>query len=202
MVKHYVDSSHNTWDRFLPLIRMAYNFTKHDTTKCTPFRLMFSQCQDPCLPLDLVYGTYKIGPGIKCPSMYCEEQALKGKRIYDVVRKITKESIKTQQSGHDQNIKVRAYQPGEMVLREYPPDAKTKLGHKYTGPWIVMGMAGTHNVEICRGGSPIIVHVNCLKPYMVQESSAENRKTMSDRLRHRKVKKLMALEGVKQAVKK
>ena len=28
-------------------------------------------------------------------------------------------------------------------------------------------MTGTHNVEICRGGNPIIVHVSALKPYYV-----------------------------------
>ena len=86
MVKHYVDSSHCTWDRFLPFLRMAYNFTVHDTTKCTPFRLMFSQCCEPRLPLDLVYGSMKPEIGGKCPLVYCEEQKLKGQRIFDVVR--------------------------------------------------------------------------------------------------------------------
>ena len=41
MVKHYVDSAQNTWDRFLHYLRMAYNFTEHKSTKCTPFRLFF-----------------------------------------------------------------------------------------------------------------------------------------------------------------
>ena len=173
MVKHYVQSSNKTWDRFLPMLRMAYNFTKHGTTKCTPFRLMFSQCREPTLPLDLVYGTYKLQPGQKCPLLYCEEQNIKAQRVFDVVRKVTKQSIKTQKADHDKRAKVRVFQPGELVLREYPPEAKTKLGNKYTGPWIVMGMVDTHNVEICRGGNPVVVHVNCLKPFKKQEENEE-----------------------------
>ena len=169
MVKHYVDSSQNTWDRFLPMLRMAYNFTVHDTTKCTPFRLMFSRCSEPMVPLDLVYGTVRPDIGGTCPLSFCEEQRLKGRRIFDVVRQITKKSVESQKFYKDRKgVKVRVYQPGEMVLREYPPLSQTKLGPKYQGPWVVMTMVDTHNVEITRGGSPIVVHVSCLKPYKLQ----------------------------------
>ena len=63
-------------------------------------------------------------------------------------------------------------------MREYPPTANLKLGHKYTGPWIVMGMVDTHNVEICRGRNPIIVHVQALKPYYVQTNDGS--RTMAE----------------------
>jgi hypothetical protein len=65
MVKH-VDSAQNTWDRFLHYLRMAYNFTEHKSTKCTPFRLFFSRCSEPTVPLDLVYGTQKPEERLKC----------------------------------------------------------------------------------------------------------------------------------------
>jgi hypothetical protein len=63
----------------------------------------------------------------------------------------------------------KVYVPGELVLRESPPLSNTKLGPKYeVEPYVVMQMAGSHTVEIVRNGSPKIVHVNCLKPYMTQ----------------------------------
>ena len=166
MVKHYVSTATNDWDRWLPFLRMAYNFTVHDTTKCTPFRLMFSRCCEPTVPLDFIYGTTPKTGEPRCPLVFCEEQRLKGAQVFDVVRRIAKRSMSAQQSYVDsRGIKQRTYQPGELVLREYPPLSQTKLGHKYTGPWIVMSMVDTHNVEICRGGSPVVVHVSALKPY-------------------------------------
>jgi len=170
MVKHYVDSSYSTWDRFLPFLRMAYNFSIHDSTKCTPFKLFFSRCCDPKLPLDLIYGRLTKEQQYICRTAYCEEQKLKGQRIFDVVRKTLKRTMEIQGTRYDrQGVKLKHYEPGEMVLREYPPLSQNKLGPKYQGPWVVMGMVDTHNVEICRGGDPIIVHVTCLKPYRVQE---------------------------------
>jgi len=174
MVKHYVNSARDDWDRWLPQLRMAYNFTVHDTTKCTPFRLMFSRCCEPTVPLDLVYGTLPKTGNPTCPQYFCEEQKIKGARVFDVVRQVAKQSMATQKQYHDlRGLKERVYQPGELVLREYPPLSQTKLGPKYTGPWIVMSMVDTHNVEICRGGSPVIVHVSCLKPYQVLEPDTD-----------------------------
>ena len=169
MVKHYVNSSFNTWDRFLTLLRMAYNFTVHDSTGFTPFRLMFSRCCEPKLPLDLVYGRLSRSQRMICKTQYCEEQRYKGERVFDVVRRTLNKTMQVQQKAHDSHgLKPRTYEPGELVLREYPPLSQVKLGHKYQGPWVVMGMTSTHNVEICRGGDPIIVHVECLKPYLQQ----------------------------------
>ena len=174
MVKHYVDSSYNTWDRFIPFLRMAYNFTVHQSTQYTPFRLFFSRCCDPSVPLDLIYGNLTPKRLQECKTAYCEEQTMKARRIFDVVRRTLKRSVEAQKTVHDkQGVKLRAYEPGELVLREYPPLSQNKLGPKYQGPWVVMGMTGTHDVEICRGDSPIIVHVECLKPYKRQELSVQ-----------------------------
>ena len=66
-------------------------------------------------------------------------------------------------------VRKRTYEAGELVLREYPPLANTKLGPKYERvPYVVMSMIGKHTVEIVRNGSPKTVHVNCLKPYVEQ----------------------------------
>ena len=122
------------------------------------------------MPLDLVYGRFHQPPKLKCTMSYCEEQRVKVARIYEVVRKTLKKAVRAQELYHDgKGVRARTFKPGELVLREYPPLTQMKLGPKYTGPWVVMGMTDTHTVEICRGGSPIRVHVNCLKPYYVQE---------------------------------
>ena len=86
------------------------------------------------------------------------------------MRRNLAKSIRTAQKYYDKKgVREKTYKPGGLVLREYPPLSNTKLGPKYeVVPYVVMGMVGTHPVEIIRNGSPKIVHVNCLKPYMEQ----------------------------------
>ena len=168
MVKHYVQSSYQTWDRFLFFLRMAYNFTEHAVTKCTPFKLFFSRCSDPRVPLDLVYGRLSEDRLEKCSQLYCAEQLVKAHKIFDIARRHLNDSVKSQAYFADRKgIQERVFHPGELVLREYPPLANTKLGPRYSGPWVVIDMVDTHNVEICRGGNPVVVHVHALKPYFV-----------------------------------
>jgi hypothetical protein len=180
MVKHYVDSAQNTWDRFLHYLRMAYNFTEHKSTKCTPFRLFFSRCSEPRVPLDLVYGTQNPEERLVCKMLYCEEQEVKSRKIFDIVRQHLQKSVSASKLYYDKKgVREKTYTPGELVLREYPPLANTKLGPRYEIlPYVVMGMVGTHTVEIVRNGSPKIVHINCLKPYMVQTPPEPSSLTM------------------------
>jgi transposase InsO family protein len=122
MVKHYVDSAQNTWDRFLHYLRMAYNFTEHKSTKCTPFRLFFSRCSEPTVPLDLVYGTQKPEERLKCKQLYCLEQEVKSRKIFDIVRQNLEKSVSASQKYYNRKcVREHVYVPGELVLREYPP---------------------------------------------------------------------------------
>jgi len=176
MVTHYVDSSCNTWDRYLPMLRMAYNFTEHSSTKFTPYMLFFSRATDPRVPLDMVYGE-KVGTtrSAPCPIAYVEEQRLGTRRVMDLANRYLREAMSVQVLQHDRirNVTSPAYLRGEVVLRHYPPSANTKFGPKYTGPYVVAGMQGSHNVVICNGGQPITVHMNCLRRYRSQYQPAD-----------------------------
>ena len=101
IIKHYVESSHHTWDRYLHTVRMAYNMTPHATTNVTPYKLFFSRCSDPILPLDLVYGTITPKEKARCSLQYIEEQREKSERIFDLVRKVTKTSVEGQKAEHN-----------------------------------------------------------------------------------------------------
>ena len=97
---------------------------------------------------------------------------MKSRKIFDIVRRHLDKSVNDSKMYYDKRgVREKTYSPGELVLREYPPLANTKLGPRYEVlPYVVMGMVGTHTVEIVRNGSPKIVHINCLKPYMVQDT--------------------------------
>ena len=60
MISAYVDENQKDWDRYLPLLTLAFNSTVHASTGFTPYKLMFSrdcilpiQLQIGCLPSDL-----------------------------------------------------------------------------------------------------------------------------------------------------
>jgi len=167
MVKHYVDSSQNTWDRFLHYLRFAYNSTVHDSTGFTPFRLFFSRCCDPVVPLDLVYGNPNESQRFTCQHLYCMEQKEQSEKVFDIARQHLKCAAQSQRQAQGRTVSI-SYEPGELVIQEYPPIANTKLGPKYTGPYVVSRMIGSHNVEICKNGSPKVIHINNLKPWKEQ----------------------------------
>ena len=53
MLSAYVDTHHNDWDEYLPYVMMAYRSAQHETTGCTPNRLMLGR--EVTTPLDLIY---------------------------------------------------------------------------------------------------------------------------------------------------
>ena len=46
----------DNWDEMLPHVFMAYNATPQATAGFSPQQLFYSQCMDPLLPVDLMYG--------------------------------------------------------------------------------------------------------------------------------------------------
>jgi transposase InsO family protein len=49
MISMYVNKKQNDWDIFLPFVTFAYNTCKHESTKYTPFFLMYGR--EPRLPI-------------------------------------------------------------------------------------------------------------------------------------------------------
>ena len=47
----YVSQKQRDWDVYLPLLVLAYNSSLHNTTKCTPSKMM--EGKELCLPIDL-----------------------------------------------------------------------------------------------------------------------------------------------------
>jgi hypothetical protein len=55
MVKKYVNESQTNWDLYLPTITYAYNSSEHETTKATPFEVVFGKA--PPTLLDRFYAS-------------------------------------------------------------------------------------------------------------------------------------------------
>ena len=50
----FVDQNQSNWDQLIPLMLMAYHTAIHETTSCTPAKLMVAR--ELRLPIDLPYG--------------------------------------------------------------------------------------------------------------------------------------------------
>ena len=105
----------------------AYNSTVQVSTGYTPFMLMHSRCENPDLPLDLLYTSRrpdlikrnKIGA-----AKYMVEQQRHMTAIHDVVSKHLQSSAEMQQRGQIQvGLKMREFKVGEQVWWYYPPTA-------------------------------------------------------------------------------
>ena len=69
---------------------MAYRSSVHETTKFTPFQMMFGR--QVRLPIDIMFGTPEPTPS--CPSQYVNQLRSNLEKCYNIVRRhISKEQI-------------------------------------------------------------------------------------------------------------
>ena len=79
MLRKYIQEKKEKWDDYLDTCSLAYNTSQHESTKFTPFEIMFGR--KAILPLDLDAGVHQ-GP--------CNEA--------EVLRKLKFSSVKDQSS--------------------------------------------------------------------------------------------------------
>ena len=134
---HWADN----WVDKLPFIRLAMNSTVHSSTSLTPYKVFNSRCDDPILPLDLLYGA-PVDPRIRCDREYIMEQKLKAREVASVVESALNKAAQSQQKDRERGgLKVREYAVGDMVWRWWPPHANDKmLSNPFAGPYKVLGV--------------------------------------------------------------
>jgi len=137
-----------TWDELLPYVFMAYNATPHASTGFTPQKLFYSQCMDPLLPIDLMYGAdERTVP--QCYSSYVFRQRHMAMQMAETVREVTGRAVEIQMDQQRRKVKHRPYQIGDQVMLYSPPNARDKLhSMPWTGPHEIVEVANHHTVKI------------------------------------------------------
>lgn len=173
MLSMYVDVQHKTWDEILPYVTFAYNTATQETTRFTPFYLVYGReaqtMLDAMLPCDNI------------DQLDLTQDAELFVQRAEEARQLARLHIKKQQSidAHRYNLRHRQveFQPGDQVLVWTPVRRKglsEKLLSRYFGPYRVLQRISDVNYEVLPDGSqPIrrrrpqseIVHVVRLKPY-------------------------------------
>ena len=166
MLKAYVNKEKTDWDDHLPYLCMAYRATPHESTGCTPNLMMFGV--ENSMPIDVMAG---IPPGpqsdASCPTEYVEWLRGTLEKVHQFADSHLEKSAKRQKHHYDLRSKPANYQVGDLVWRWYPPAARGKLSRGWVGPYKVVGMNNTVNVDIYDPQKQSVqrVHVNSLKPY-------------------------------------
>ena len=168
-LKSLCNEKRNTWDRYLEIVMMAYNASKHDSTGYTPYKLMNSRCEDPELPLDLIYGTsvnYR-QPNF-CPSTFVEEsKAITAKIVQNVAKRLNKQACTQARTHMRGGLKIRVYNQGDLVLIYNPRTADQKLLQAWRGPFRVIQviMEALMIRILVPPNKSVFVHCTRVKPY-------------------------------------
>ena len=76
-LKVYCEAHIDVWDEYIWCIMQVYNSTVQNSTGCNPFILMHSHCENPVMPLDILYTSRRpdlVKRNLNCASKYLVEQ--------------------------------------------------------------------------------------------------------------------------------
>ncbi|RWS20794.1 integrase core domain protein-like protein, partial [Leptotrombidium deliense] len=173
ILSHFIDENHKTWDVLLPYAVFAFNTSQQETTKETPFKLVYAR--DPVTPIE------------RALEHNVEHQYAQAVRdSIDYIRSIVKDRIAASQrkSAKYYNEKHRdaQFEVGDLVLLFRPVievGKSNKFHHRYMGPYQILRRTSNVNYEIMdlrarKSRKPIeIVHVSRLKRFHTRTSACE-----------------------------
>ena len=167
MLSCYVNDCHDDWSDHLDYLMMACRSSRHESTGCSPNRVIFGR--EVNLPLTVQLGEQHFCQGSECPIQYVNWVKNTLEKVYSFVRTKSKASTARQKAHHDKKSKIREIAKGMLVWRWYPPKGKPKLGLGWTGPYLVQELIGKHTARLKSRDREVTVHVDDLKPYEGRE---------------------------------
>ena len=117
MLSSYVNEHHTNWDIILPYVMMAHRSAEHETTGCTPNRLMLGR--EVTTPLDLIYEPPVASKSVPRHYWTCELQD-RIEEAHGIVQEHVEVEILRQKNYHDQKLSWEQFSKGEKVLEYFP----------------------------------------------------------------------------------
>ena len=167
MLAKYVDSNQRNWDKYLPLVMLAYRSSVHDSTGFSPALLTFGREIE--LPCDLLYGC---GPQdcYDSQQVYVQNLIAEMDKIHHVCRDQMAKASNRQKRLYDHRQNLHTYPTGSPVwLRVYAKrkGLSPKLMNYWDGPYIILMALSDRNYKIQKGPRfpSKIVHHDRLKSF-------------------------------------
>lgn len=155
-LKNFI-SHDNEWDEYIALAMFSYNTSVHESTKYSPFQLVFGR-----LP-----RTPSSRPPLEEEDIETYPQYLTNlfTRLSDAQEDARKHLLNSKERSkryYDKRIHPYQFDPGDNVFLLKEP-RKGKFDDQYTGPYKVLEVLSHNNVKILFHNRPRIVHVDKLK---------------------------------------
>lgn len=154
MLASYTNDCQTNWDLYLPITLFAYRISIQQTTRESPFRLLYGR--DPRLPSDLEnYNTR---------SSFLNKIDIAWKEAQENIRKTADHSKEV----HDSRYKELPYKVGDLI-RVQSLATKVGLSRKlrndiYKGPFKITRVGLNGNVEVDLVKERKWIHMNRIKP--------------------------------------
>ncbi|XP_053391710.1 uncharacterized protein LOC128554456 [Mercenaria mercenaria] len=117
------------WKKYIPSLVYAYNCTVHETTKISPFELMFGR--EPKLPIDSVFQV-EAETNNKTAKEYLNDLKERLKETQDIVKKVSAQSKKRQKDVYDRKAMASGLEIGDSVLvRILAFEGRHKIADKF-----------------------------------------------------------------------
>ena len=175
MLVKFIGEKKETWEDYLDTCIYAYNTSRHESSRFTPFELMFGR--KAVLPIDLNSGGNGVGAEKVIKDGADDEvhrnmQDARRRKLEDA-----KANILSAQQKQKENYDLKHHQPevfaiGAIVLKKDFTRKKRKGGKldtKWTGPYTITKVLGRglYSLEEVKDPSRVISRVNGvhLKPY-------------------------------------
>ena len=195
MLRKYIQEKKEKWDDYLDTCTFAYNTSRHESTKFTPFEIMFGR--KAILPLDLDAGVHQ-GPCNEAEVTICSQETeiqqkeSQHKALLEEVQKNIISAQKKQKEQYDKKYsKAVFYSAGTHVLKKDFRKKKRKggkLDFPWVGPYLITRSLGKgfYELQSCGKGRvttiPRVSHVHikvykslsCSPSRRLQSPSASN----------------------------
>ena len=177
----FVAEHQKDWDKYVPLLLMAYRTATHAATHFTPARLMMGR--EIRTPIDLVYE--RPDPEVvETYSAYVRELQENLQVTHEFARKYIEQSFESMRKRYDVNSSACIFNEGDQVWLYNPREKKgrsVKLMRPWEGPYLVIKRLNdlVYRIQRGRNGKLRVVHRNRLWAYRGDQSELWNVETDS-----------------------
>ncbi len=162
----FVDHNQRDWDAHIPFLLMAYRSAVHDSTGCSPARIMFGR--DLRLPVDLQFGRPEEEPSPA--TKYAVALQEKIERVHDFARVHLRMMSDRAKRRYDSVLVGQPLSAGDAAWLHNPQRRKglsPKLSRPWQGPYTVVKKINdlVYRIQLGPQHKPKVVHRDRLWAY-------------------------------------
>ncbi|CAC5382342.1 unnamed protein product [Mytilus coruscus] len=168
MLSSFVSNHQKDWDKFVPVLMIAYRSAEHESTGVSPCRMMYGR--EINLPVDLLFGKSPDGPKSSI-SDFVNDLEHTMLTVHEFARTNLNFASDAMKKNYDHNIHLKLFNPGDPVWY-YQYQRKVGVNPKFQRPWhgpfVVTHRLNDvlYRIQLGPKKKPKVVHHDKLKPYL------------------------------------